>query len=133
MVGTLPCSTPHEQKWEYPSIEAATGLWARVLAKSKLKVAGVSWSGGSGDYKTSPSNPTGFWPEYMQASLTEPHPPTLPPWHARSARFYRRPCKAPRRTLFRCLQARREVTVQTLKVLCVCMGGGWGWLGCRRC
>jgi len=61
--------TPHEQKWEYPSIEAATGLWARVLAKSKLKVAGVSWSGGSGDYKTSPSNPTGFWPEYMQEVL----------------------------------------------------------------
>jgi hypothetical protein len=58
-------STPDEQKWVYPTIDAATGLWARVLAKSKLKVAGVKWSGGSGDYKTDPENPTGFWPMYL--------------------------------------------------------------------
>jgi hypothetical protein len=101
-------STPHDQKWTYPSIEGATGLWARVLSKSKLKVAGVSWAGGSGDYKTSPQSPTGFWPDYLQVAHT------LPPRRS-TGKFHHRPSYAPRRTTPRCF------------VACESENGVWGW------
>jgi hypothetical protein len=54
--------------WSWPSATEATGQLADVLQSGKVRVAGVKWSkGGAADYKTNPSVPTGFWPQYMQA------------------------------------------------------------------
>eukprot|EP00873_Tetraselmis_striata_P028745 jgi/Tetstr1/449009/TSEL_036234.t1 len=60
--------TPDATKWTYPDADEATGLLKRVLDTGKLTVAGVQWSTpGAADYKTDPENPTGFWPDYLEA------------------------------------------------------------------
>jgi len=60
--------TPHNSYWSWPEAANAEGLLKRVLDTGKLRVAGVKWrQDGAADYKTNPSAPTGFWPEYLHA------------------------------------------------------------------
>lgn len=66
-LGVYSC-TPDDEKWIYPAAATAKGLLSRVLSTGVLKVAGVQWSkANAADYKTDPLNPTGFWPDYMNA------------------------------------------------------------------
>mmetsp|Transcript_24728 Transcript_24728/g.58841 ORF Transcript_24728/g.58841 Transcript_24728/m.58841 type:complete len:332 (+) Transcript_24728:120-1115(+) len=60
--------TPDKDKWGYPAAENAKGILRRVLDRGEIRVAGVKWAlDGVVDYVTDPSNPTGFWPEYLAA------------------------------------------------------------------
>eukprot|EP00240_Pyramimonas_obovata_P004322 CAMPEP_0118944498 /NCGR_PEP_ID=MMETSP1169-20130426/40411_1 /TAXON_ID=36882 /ORGANISM="Pyramimonas obovata, Strain CCMP722" /LENGTH=368 /DNA_ID=CAMNT_0006889995 /DNA_START=15 /DNA_END=1121 /DNA_ORIENTATION=+ len=64
--------TPDDTKWIWPAMEEAHGLLKRVFDSGELKVAGVQWGDGSvANYKTDPENPTGFWPEYLDAMVAE--------------------------------------------------------------
>ena len=64
--------TPDADKWAWPKAEEVGGLLQRVLERGELVVAGVQWSSGAAaNYKDDPENPTGFWPEYLDAVVGE--------------------------------------------------------------